>query len=782
MVFRIERNVAWAPFECVFSLCMASLLCSLAPISLRAQDNDEGGGTKYEGKTVEQWIADWDASQFSSSQKAQKSLAAIGAPAVEALRQLVQKNHRHSGYAIKTLTSMGPAAKPALPELLTLAGNKDVEPPKGWSWNMPIRAILFMSLSEMSWASEELIPVLKSVAADESETDQIRSMAANSLGGMGKAALPVLRNFLSSKNKSVRQNAANGIVAIEKSAGRSEQETRQEIINLDPFDENIPTHLTRMKGVYNLGRIHPPSQQIKQLYRKTLREMPDAQLAWQLAIIIRNGLANTDAQWATPTNSIRSRWNREDPDENYSTLASALRIAFEHSQPDSDLKKNAGLSLAKLHLLQGNWDKLNQQLELMGQKPIPTERIAFLTPPPLDWNNLEKDWQIADKELRSGTSGVEFRFLTHDKKLRGVRGVHVLVKRRPDPNPAAMFRGGIDVDTLFHATQPMLVEPYDSFGYRGRDRNVCRYGVSNAVGQVRFDSLPDGPMIIEILLPTANFDESGRTWDMFVKTDEGFQILDRRDPRSVPSDKPPYLVELKEGIVTKHPLIYIRPQLAANVSDWEKIDKDSFVLSWKAGPPDIDYYNVKLTLSAPAQHPDMAQLMPVIETQSERVEDSTSWPVGARGVGDLRLVPGNIYFVEVEAMQDETVVARLPRQRIWIPWQHRESKSPVHGMNSQRPAFYDDIWLRTNVSGKSLEERLPRLITDSSNSFETEYNRIGMAWLDLHKNKPNAKADLKALVDELPAGNVVRATAQFLLDASQNGNAIPKRLNFVGPK
>jgi hypothetical protein len=769
-------------FELVIAVHVALLLSAASDPrqTLLAQDQNTTESEKYEGKTIDEWIANWDGN-FNDAQLAQKALAKIGAPAVPSLSRLVEENHRHAGYAIKTLAAMGEAAKPALPILFKLGENKSAGVPDGWTWNVPIRAILFMSFAEMSWASNELVTLLEKVGADETETDQIRGMAVRSLGGMGKEALPVLRKFLMSANKNIRNHAAAAIVMIEKGVGKSESDARQEIIDLNPFDENVPDYLANMKGTFNHGSLHGPTQKIKKLYRSRLSEKPDAQIAWQLATIIRNGLAGTDIQWATPSDSYQSRWNREDPDESYMTLASALKIAFEHSEPDSELKKKAGLSLAKLSLLKGDWDAMNMYLVELGQRPIPNERRSSMPPPPLEWDNLERDWQPAKKEILEGTSTIEFRFLTHDERLLGVPGVHVLVKQRPKEAPAGIFfGGGISVDTLFHATQPMLEEPYESFGYRAQDREVCRYGFSNSIGQVRFERLPAGPYKIEILVPTSNFDASGQTWDLYVKTDAGAQIVDRRDPRSVPSDLPPYLVELQEGAVTKYPILYVHSHMIANVQDWDAVDKD-FVLTWKApSPADVDYYKVRLTLSAPMQDPDMVQSSPELVTETQDV-NGNQWPIGAQGVGKLQLAPGNIYVIEVDAIRNDQVSFRLPRRRIWMPWHHRESQPPLHGMNSSHPAFYHDIWLRTNVNELSLEERLPKLIQESASLFETEYYRLGMAWLDLHKSKPNALDDLQQLTKELPAGNVVHATAQFLIDTHKAGKPNPNRLQFVPP-
>ncbi|MEM7478791.1 MAG: hypothetical protein AAF483_27725, partial [Planctomycetota bacterium] len=485
----------------------------------------------------------------------------------------------------------------------------------------------------------------------------------------------------------------------------------------------------------------------------------------------------TDISWAAPTDSSRRGWDREDPNENYNTLAEVLQIAFEHSQPGSELRKKAGLSLAKLSLLKGDWTGMNEYLVALGQKPIPNERRATLPPPPVKWENLEQDWQPAQEDMISGTSGIELRFLSEDGKLQGIPGIHVLVKKRPPPR---QFFGGVDADTMFYATQPVLAEPYESFGYLGADRNRCRYGVSNAVGQVRLEGLPAGPIKIEILVPTSNFEQSGKKWSLFFKTEDGLRIADRSDPNGVPTDKAPYMVELEEGKVTKYPLMYVPSNITSEVQDWQSVDKD-FVLKWTSPRHnEYDYYRVKLTLSTLMQHPDIVQMSPKLAMQMEEVRGQ-QWPLGAKGVGELKIAPGNIYLLEVEAVQDEKVVSRLPLRRLWMPWENRETKPPTVGMASDGPAFYTDIWLRTNANGKSLEERLPKLIENDASAFETEYYRLGMAWLDLHKEKPNAIPDLKRLVRELPAGNVARATALYLVQLHESGKQNPKRLNFVAP-
>ena len=728
-------------------------------------------------RSVEEWIRAWDANSFQQSQKAKASLAKIGEPAVLPLTRLIRENHQHAGYAIKTLAEMGSVARPALSELLKLARNKAAKDPDGWTWNVPIRTILFMSLGKMTWASEELMPVLEHVGNDAEEAENIRRVAVNALRGMGPDALPVLQEFAKSGSDGVRRSAVGAIVEIQEKAGKPRATTLQEIVESHPLDPNVPNYLADMKRIFNLGQIHPPTQRVKQIYRRELDKKPDPQIAWLLATIIRNGLAGSELKWSAPSDSYSRRRNREDPAESHETLASALTIAFEHSKPDTELRKKAGLSLAKLRLLQGDWSGMNDMLVRVGQEPVPADRRTLLPPPPLNWDNLKQDWQPADEAVRTGKCGIAFRFVRRGRPLQGIQGVHVLVKKQPPPQ-----RGfGIRADTLLYATQPMLEGPFDSFGYRGQDRNQCRYGVTNKNGFVRIDGLPKTPALVEVLIPTANFAEAGNTWDLLMETSGALQIADRSDPHSVDANKPPAVIELEEGEVIRYPVMFVRPQVSANVEDWDQVS-DDFELTWN-GPQQarVDHYNVKLSVSAPMQHPGIPTLTPSIVTESVQVKEP-SWALGKRGVGKLRLVPGNMYLLGIDAVSNGDVVASLPRCRIWVAWKHRKTDPPLTGLSSSRPAFYHDIWLRTNANGKSLEERLPALISGSPQMFETEYHRLGMAWLDLHKSKANAAVDLRKLVKELPVGNVVRTTAESLLDASANGEQIPKRLKFVAPR
>ncbi len=761
----------WNTVRCMFIICVA--LLSFAPTATaECWDDDE---------TIKELISEWDSRNYSRTRKASNSLAALGEKAVPALTKLIAENHRHSGYALQTLARMGPEARAALPTIMKLARDKDAKNPEGWTWNLPIRSILFSNMRKMSWGAKEFAPVLEEVGRDEQETEQIRSMAVSALQGAGTKALPPLRSFLKSEVAAIRASAANSIVQIRTKAGANKTTVYQEIIDSNPFDSNVPDYLASTKGIYNQGRLHPPTQRVKKLYREALAKKPDPQIAWQLATLIQHGLGGTSLTWRSPSNSYSQRSQREDPSESYETLAEALDIVFASSEPNSELWKKAGHSLARLRLLQGDWDGMNGELKKIGQQPVPAELRDKLPAPPSDWQNLKENWQPADESMRSGNCGIEFRFVRRGPRLSGIKGVHVLVKLRPEPEANPGLSTGINADTLLLATQPLSNRfPFGAFGYHGSDRSRTRYGISNDKGVVKIENLPNKPMLIEVLVPTANFAERGSKWDLLMATPNGIKSANRAEPGSVDPNKPPALIELTEGETVRYPMMFVRSQLVSSVNDWDSVNKDTCVLTWSdAKDLDVEHYNVNLSLSAPTQFQDTASRSPKIVNQTVETKE-TSWPLGERGVGDLRLVPSNMYVLQIDAVRAGKVVGSTPPQRIWVPWEHRKS-DPPKTKRGHMAVFYNDIWLRTSANGRPLEERLPALIQDSPDMFETEYHRLGMAWLNLHKNKAGAMDKLRNLVQELPPGNIVRTTAQSLIDGHKDGQPTPKRFKFVGP-
>jgi len=376
--------------------------------------------SRYEGRTIAEWISDWDDGDYNARREAINALAAVGAPAVDELVKLIQKRHRHSGFALQTLAKMGDQARGSLPALLELATDQQAQDPEDWTWNVPIRALLFSQVKEMRWAADQWIPVLSRTAEDASEPAIVRRSAILALGAIGADAKAILQSLAGNRDDEIRKSANAALAAI---SGQDRREFYGELVKRNPLDSNVPDYLVRMKQRYSHRGFHPPTQRVKAALRERLANQPDANAAWALATIIRNGLANSDLMFAVPSGSVRSMWAREDPSENFATLAQALEVCLEHAPQHSDLAQRSGLSLARLRLLQGDWEGMNSVLEQLGQEPIPAKERAWLPAPPPDWSRLREDWQPADESMRSGNCAIEFQF---ENKGQGLAGAHVL--------------------------------------------------------------------------------------------------------------------------------------------------------------------------------------------------------------------------------------------------------------------------------------------------------------------------------------------------------------------
>jgi hypothetical protein len=778
-----------------------------------AQDADKKNTTpatdvRYEGKTIAEWINVWQSNNFTTGQAAKRALIAIGEPAVGELVKVIQENRRESGMAIQTLAEMGPNAKPALPFMLEIAANPLGANPEGWTWNVSKRDLLLSEVRQMSWASDQWILVLERIAGNAAESETSRKRAVSSLSGMGTAAEPILRRFAASADRETRSGAVGSLAALFEATGRDKTAVYEEAINKNPLDPNVPEFLVRRQGRYNAGVPQPLTQRVKMDLRQRLAEKPDAELAFTLATIIRNGLSNTDLEFAAPTDSFSSQSPREDTADNYDMLAEALTIGFENAAKDSDLFGRCGRSLARLRLLQGDWDGMNAALVKLGQEPIPAEWRPKLPAPPLDWTNLRRDWQPADVSMTSGKAAIE---LTFEKDGKPLAGAHVLIKRRPPDQGGGRLNLGIRADTLLLSTQPLEVQPYDAFGYRANDRALTRYAVSDATGKIRIENLPAMPVVVEALIPTSNFTEPGRNWDLLMETAPGElrptgmegpglrggargraarePIDDRPRLEPVSRREGPAVVELKEGETLVYPKFVVRRQLVLSVAEWSSVDVDDFVLWWGAvsGEEAFDHYEVEMMLTAPSQHPDLISQQRVIRSTSEQAID-TRWPVGQKGVGGQRLRPGNIYMFEVRAIdRDGKVLARLPRTRVWTPWPNRKSQPPQHESQGARDGlpFYDQMWWRTGVqvAGNPRvdnRERIAEYLPKSGDQFEFEYVQLGRAWLQcLDDNVVEGRREIERLANDLPEGNIVRGTARELLKKLAAGQELPRRLEFV---
>jgi len=473
---------------------------------------------KYEGRTIAEWIAQWDTRVSDDIDAASNALIKIGRPAVPRMVEEVKKRSNHGWHAVGVLAKMGPAAEDAIELLIEAALDKDLRFGDGRQSTTAYRGSVLSSLSRMTWARDRVIPVLQRIAEDGEEDTGVRRQVILALRGVGKGAMPILQKLTEVEERSVR-DAAHGVLAelLGKEEELSKADYYTELIEKDPFDPSVLQYIGNAKGIVNYGRPHPLTQRIKQLYRKRLAKEPDAELAWRLASIIQNGLKNTELIWAAPMDGSKGHWLREDPTENYTTLAEVLELGFRHAQADSELWNKFGIALAKLRLLQGDWDRMNAMLKELGQEPIPTESRQWLSAPPVDWeNNLNDQWRAADMPMCLGNCSLEFKI---EKDGKGLKGVHFLVKRAPEPTN--VFSTGIRADTLFFAPYPPVGRSFGSFGYKGKDRSMTRYAVSDESGVVRFDGLPNIPIKIEVLVPTSNFEEVGSNWDLWMEVEPG---------------------------------------------------------------------------------------------------------------------------------------------------------------------------------------------------------------------------------------------------------------------
>ncbi|HUS71873.1 MAG TPA: hypothetical protein VMY06_02320 [Sedimentisphaerales bacterium] len=747
----------------------------------------ESKAEKHEGKTIDEWISRWDSELYDDIREATEALTRIGRPAVPAMIEEVKKGGSHASYARTVLGKMGPAAEEAIDWLIETALDKDATASQGWKSTASYRVSVVYSLGLMRWASDRLISVFKTIAEDDEDDTNVRKMAIFGLKNIGKEAMPILKTVAGFEQIEIRNSARNALAGLlEKEQGLTKKGYYTQLIEQDPFDASVPEYLGHTKGIVNQGRPHLLTQEVKKLYRERVRDNPDPELAWRLATIIQYGLQNTELMWAAPTDGSKGRSPREDPTENYTTLAEVLQLGFDHAESGSQLQRQFGTSLAKLRLLQGDWDRMNAMLQKLGQEPIPKESRQWLHAPPVDWEEgLRSQWKIADESMRSGNCSLEFKI---EKAGKGLKGVHILVKRAPEPTN--VINTSISIDTLFFAPSPMKVT-FGSFGYKAKDRPMTRYAVSDESGIVRFDKLPYIPVKIEVLVPTSNFPEAASNWDLWMEVEPGkFKIAKKYGAGAINTQVPPAVVELKEGQTVHYPNLVVRPAFSLNVKDWDRVDMDSFTLSWQGLAPSMQTqnteYELEMYLSAPGSPHYQATNAPVVRSAKQLTKD-TQWPVSAQGVGNLHLEAGNIYMFELRAIDASgTIIARWPRTRVWVPWAYRQSNPPFTGHDTYANSpIHHGLWHSGSFGygdgrKETLREKVARFLRDYPDAFEYEYARMGKAWLDWRDgDREGARRRLEKLVKELPKGNVARGTALWLIQQIDENKDPPKRLNFV---
>jgi hypothetical protein len=734
-------------------------------------------------------------------------LVALGAPIVPALQEVVTRRDPAMGLALQVLCRVGEPARPALPQILAILGDRDFVEPPGQPAHRTVRGLLFESIREASWAADDVVPVLAKVAEDGKETDWFKTSAGFALGRMGRVALPVLSRWIGDQRGDARlrgvaltalgqtgidapevvrpiaenpkdplQESARWVLAgMEERAGRkSRDEYWADLVHEDPFGVNVRGWLMSAKQAFNSQRLHPLTQETKQLWRARLAEKPDAALAYQLAQLVQDQFSNSELGYG----ASRGYWAKEDPLENYATMAELLRVAQKQAERLTPLWARATRGLAKIALLRGDWDGMNAALAELGQPAVPSESRPWLTAPPKDWNALAETWQPCDPSMRSGDGGFEVHV---EKGGRGLRGAHVLLRQKP---PEVNFTStGFDPRTLFDAPTSLsddTVHRDSGFGYAADDREQTRYAVTDDAGVARFERLPPIEIVIEVMVPTADFIEPGSQWDLWTRESDGSLALDHYRWHEG--------FQLESGKTVQGPSLVVRPHFAMNGAEGQAITDRDFVLTWPALPESdatgAIHYEVELTLSFPAgkglmMGPDtMARLATAtVETKEH------SWPLGADGIGNLKLVAGNVYLLQVTAKDAQgNVVARFGRTACYVPWSHRKSAAPLLGDLSNAHRIFEamapidaKLWylgqFRDGASGRveTLPERLDRYLREKPDAFEADYVRVARAWLRWHDAATQeagaaevaaARTALEELAKTLPAGNVAGDTAR----------------------
>lgn len=766
---------------------------------------------------VQAWL---EAPSTHGREQAEQRLVGRGGSVVPELQRLIDERSPAMSLAFSVLCRVGEAARPALPALLAVLRDREFLDPEGTPPHVTARGALLQAARDARWASAELVPVLAAIAQDDAESDWSRSYAVLALGGMGPEALPVLAQLIGSSRKAelVRiwglhalakhegadlatvesllqpvtedpgdelqgRAIAHLFEAREKADVRSKRDSYADLIERSPFDARVRGWLMRAEERNDPDRPEPLIQATKARWRARLAEGPDPVLAMQLAGVIEDQLHGNELGYC----ASRLYQPRERSGENHETLAQALRMAQSDPAAAPAEWGRATRGLAKLALLRGDWDGMNEELARLGQPPVPEDRRPWLAPPPKDWDDLAAKWQACDESLRSGDCAFEVRV---EEGGAGFRGAHVLLREKPPQSYVRM--SGVDVRTLFHDPSPIGWDSrteHAGFGYEGDDRERCRYAVTGDDGIARFEQLPSIEIEIEVLIPTANFAETLSRWDLFVRQPDGSLELDHYRWNEG------FKLESRRTVTGPH--LVVRPHYALNLGDGEEVGSPEFELEWPAyaahGASGEIRYEIELAVGFPPGSTLLPQADTLPRLATATVETTgTTWPLGSQGVGALRLVPGNLYLAQMAAKDARgELLARAGRTWFYVPWPDRPGVAPE---------FCDPAWevdfdrfapiearlrhhggfARPDGSTETLADRLDRWLRERPGTFESEYVRVAHAWSRWCDGDPGAAhAELEDVARALPSGNVAGDTARALLAQLDAGVTPGRELVYV---
>ena len=793
------------PFACRILAMTAALLCGVASGPQESAPPREGFA-ELEARLAEEFKA-YDDTDWQVRQRVAEKMAAQGPVILPVLTDWIQQRSPRWEGAVACLSALGEEARPALPAVWELL-HGTAPRPIGRASNDYWRVHLLVTLTSWTWAASEFAPLFLELACREDEATDLRTRALYAFSSwkdevpqdfVDRSLLPALQPLLDDPDCPdavqaeaigilVRRGAHDEVLdrtkssdddvrweahrAAQKAGDVPQQEYFRALLDRDPSDPNAHLYLWLVKEISHTGIPDPWVRGLKSRLRRSLAATPDARTAMALASIIQFELrgAQLSSAWATegyPDVDQSPSVPRADPDENYSTLAAALEIAFQASEAGSETWHEAGTALAKIALLQGRWGAMNRALRRLGQAPIDPELRPRLHAPPKDWSQLSVTWGEAGPAVRSGDCGV---LLSFEKDGRGLPGVQVLLKPRAK---TSVFYTGIQTDTLLLAPEPMNGFFDMSFGYAANDLVNTRYAVSDEQGRVLFEGLPNTRMVMEVLVPSGLFEENCSQYELW--TDGPL-----RKPAGPGGGPDEIGFRLEDNTLHSCSPLVVRSVQHFTVDSGTAVDPRDFVLEWDVPQDDaVDHAELRLRLVQPTTA-SWSWLDP-IEEQTVVVRGN-HWSLGEKGVGKLRLVPGNTYTVELWTKdQNARAVHHIGRTMLWVPWTHRECRSPFH---VDDPAPWQDVG-GIQLSGVADDDldggrtMIRKWIADHPQAFVLESLLLIQAWYEWRAGQPEeAREILGGLLDVVDARCHVAVIADQLLQGLNAGEAPPVRLSL----
>ena len=504
-------------------------------------------------------------------------------------------------------------------------------------------------------------------------------------------------------------------------------------IAADPTDPNLAGYLELLE--WNIGSegAQELSRSLQARLHERLRERPRARTAMALARLIHRDLFETAIGWSFvgtgySDSQHRAARPRRNPEAHYGTLADALELCHSLAEDASVERQQSALALARLALLRGDLQQMNDWLIAAGQAPVDLRSRAVFHAPPSDWGDLAAQWGPCDEMVRSGSAGLRVRV---ERDGRPQEGIHLLVQ--PGGGLQRSRRTGTKIDTLLHANEPLGVYyPVERlFGYDADGtRALTRYAVTDPNGEALFQGLRSGSHKLEIVVPAGIFDESGEQWTCFLRSADGLRPFGRLSQhhalqREVHDVSPTPELMLEEGRIHDFPVVEIHRARRFDLEHGAVLDSAGFTLRWTKGAEVARAVLLVRALFPPLRPlPDFTlwnfdPLGPwTVPVEGDQVE------LSAAGVGAEFLRPGNLLAFELrEYAEDGGLVGVIPPVGAHVPWSHRESTFQIdervpasfHSWNEPFPSIDDPA---------AVLESCERWLVEHEGDFYEEYVQL----------------------------------------------------------